>query len=296
MSEETNTVNPAPAPAPEVEAKPCCKQVQEIITCCGDKVDSFIDKLLGLVGNHPWEAWLAKFNGWVGAYLPAVIAVSGVLAFFTGLVSAIRYELPFSFVIGLFGILVGTLFSIHLTPKALSLSRSFIEKGELNAMRPELLYILKVVLGLGGIVLAIYLILQFNCDAFITALISLGVAVLAIIIFSNPAIVGIKADYPTNGVEEAITILLFPVKFLLALLTFIVGVGTVGLSVYGIVQLFSSGIEGGAYLLVAALLPFLLPIVVYFVYLCTAFLLDFYRALVSIPRKLDDVRKAIEAK
>jgi hypothetical protein len=292
MSEDTNTVNPAP----ETEAKPGCQQVQTIITCYGDKVNSLVEKLLGLVGDHPWEAWLAKFNGWVGTYLPAVIAVSGVLAFITGLVSAIRYDAPLSIVISLIGVLIGTLFSIHLTPKALALSRSFIEKGEAGAMRPELLYILKVVLGLGGIVLAIYFILQFNSEAFVAGLIALVVALLAIIVFSRPAIVGIKADYPTNGVEESITILLFPIKFVLALLTFVVGVGTVGVFVYGIVMLFSSGMEGALFLLGAALLPFILPIVVYFTYLCTAFVLDFYRALVSIPRKLDDVRKALEAK
>ena len=292
MSEDTNTVNTAP----ETEAKPGCQQVQTIITCYGEKVNSFVEKLLGLVGDHPWEAWLAKFNGWVGTYLPAVIAVSGVLAFVTGLVTAIRYDAPLSIVISLAGILIGTLFSLHLTPKALALSRSFIEKGEAGAMRPELLYINKVVLGLGGIVLAAYLILQFDSDAFVAGLISLVVALLAIIVFSRPAIVGVKADYPTNGVEEAITILLFPIKFLLALLTSVVGVGTVGVLAYGIVKLFSDGMEGALFLLVAALLPFLLPIVVYFAYLCTAFVLDFYRALVSIPRKLDDVRKAIEAK
>jgi len=292
MSEDTNTVNPAP----ETEAKPGCQQVQTIITCYGDKVNSLVEKLLGLVGDHPWEAWLAKFNGWVGTYLPAVIAVSGVLAFITGLVSAIRYDAPLSIVISLIGVLIGTLFSIHLTPKALALSRSFIEKGEAGAMRPELLYILKVVLGLGGIVLAVYFILQFNSEAFVAGLIALVVALLAIIVFSRPAIVGIKADYPTNGVEESITILLFPIKFVLALLTFVVGVGTVGVFVYGIVMLFSSGMEGALFLLGAALLPFILPIVVYFTYLCTAFVLDFYRALVSIPRKLDDVRKALEAK
>lgn len=292
MSEETT--NTATETAGASDCKSTAVPIQGMIACYNGKVDGFIEKILGIVGDHPWDAWLAKLNGWIGTFLPAVIAISGVLAFVTGLVSAIRYDLPFSFVLAIVGILVGTLFSIHLAPKALSLTRSFIEKGEADAIRPELLYINKVVLGLGGLVLAIFLVLQFNADAFIGAIVSLVVAALAIIVCSCPAIVGVKADYPTNGVEEAIAILLFPVKFLLALLTLIVGVATVALFVVGVVNLFDNGIEGATYLLVAALMPFLLPLAVYFVYLCTAFLLDFYRALVSIPRKLDDVRKALE--
>lgn len=293
MSDETT--NPAAETAETPNCKPNAAQIQSLIACYNGKVDGFIEKMLGLVGNRPWNAWLAKLNGWIGTFLPAVIAVSGALALIAGIVSAIRYELPFSFVLIIVGsVLVGTLFSIHLAPKALSLTRSFIEKGEADAIRPELLYINKVVLGLGGLVLAIFLILQFDSDAFVGAIVSLGVAVLAIIVFSCPAIVGVKADYPSNGVEEAIAILLFPIKFLLALLTLIVGIATVALFVVGVVKLFDNGLEGATYLLVAALMPFLLPLAVYFIYLCTAFLLDFYRALVSIPRKLDDVRKTLE--
>ena len=40
-----------------------------------------------------------------------------------------------------------------------------------------------------------------------------------------------------------------------------------------------------------AIIPFVVPLAVYLVYLVVVFTFDFYRAIVSIPRKLDELSK-----
>ena len=284
---EENTQTDAAATGASVEAK--------IAQGLG-KVDAIVEKVLGIVGDRPWEKWLSICNCYVSRFLPAAIALAGVLAFVIGLISAIRYDMPISSIFSCLGILVMTAFSMHLAPKALALSRSFIEKGELESMRPELIYINKVLFGLGGILAAVCLLFQFDGESLVAALVIALFAVLCIIVYSNPAIVGVKADYPQNSVEETVTLMMFPIKFVLALLTPIIGLAVVGGVVYGIVLLFDNGMSAAIELLVTALVPFLLPLAVYFIYLLLTFGFEFYRALVSVPRRLEDVRKALSGK
>lgn len=264
-----------------------CQTVNEY----SGKVDSWVEKLLDLVGDHPWEKWLKAANGLIGRFLPALIALAGVLGLATSIVTAIKFDAPFSYVVKPLWMLVPIVFSMHLAPKALSLTRSFIEKNESETMRPELIYILKVILGLGMLLLAAYLVFQFEADMFKLAIVALIVSVLTIIVFSNPSIIGVKSGYPTNGVEEAIAVLLLPVRIVLALLTLLVGCGTVGVIVYGVVLWFDNGFAAAAAFGTAVVAPLLIPLAAYLLYLVIVFTLDFYRALVSIPRKLDELKR-----
>jgi hypothetical protein len=260
------------------------------------KIDGLFATVLGFVENHPWEQWLAVANRFLDKFLPVLVAVAGVLAFATGLVTAIRYDARFSDVLSNFGILFGALFTMHLAPKALALPRSFLENREPDAMRPELLYILKVLLGLGGFVVAIGLLLKFNQEELKAGAVVAVVAAILIVAFSHPEMVGAKKGYPGNVVEETIGIVLFPVKLVISLLTLVVGVVTVVLIVQGVVQLFDSGYRGVGTLSEAALAPLAIPLAAYVLYLGVVFVLDFYRAIVSLPRKFDALHDAVESK
>lgn len=270
--------------------------IADKVAGCTGRVDACFDKALGLVENHPWETWLNAANGFIGKFLPLIVGVAGFFAFATGLITAIRYDARFSVVVSTVGLLVATLFAMNLAPKALALTRSFLEKREPDAMRPELLRILEVLLGLGGLVLAVGMLLQFTGESLVDALVLAAISLLMIIVFSHPALIGVKADYPTNVVEEWIAILLLPLKIVLSLLTLVTGIVTVVLFVTGIVQLFDNGFEAMSTLVEAALAPLVVPLGAYLLYLATVFLLDLYRAVVSLPRKLDDLCRAVESK
>lgn len=293
-SSPTSDSEPQPDPQPNDESGK--GSASDPISACADKVGTILEKCLGCIENHPWESWLEIANGYIDRFLPAVIGLAGALAFVTSFVMFIRADVPFSYVLGTFGLLVATIFSMHLAPKAMALPRSFLEKREPDAMRPELLYILKILLGAGGLIVALWLLLQFNGDALIAALVVAVVSVLLIIVLSHPGLVCTKADYPTNAVEETLSILLLPLKIVLSLLTIVVGLATVILLVAGIVTLFKSGSDASFQLLMSALAPLAVPVGAYVLYLSTVFILDLYRAVVSLPRKLDDLRKSIESK
>jgi len=56
------------------------------------------------------------------------------------------------------------------------------------------------------------------------------------------------------------------------------------------VQWFDNGMSAALTFAAVALVPFLLPLVVYLGYLVFVLVLDLYKALVSIPRKLDELK------
>ena len=287
MNEENSNVggdagNPANADA--------ATMVTEKISLYSGKVDGFVGRAIGVIGNHPWDAWLGVVNRHITKFMPAAIALAGVLACVTGLVTLIKNDAPFSWVLRALCILIPVAFSMHLAPKALALTRSFVENGEAEVIRPELMYILKVLLGLGGLLLGAYLLLNFNSDLIVSAIVAIVFAVLMIICLERPGIVGVKAGYPINCVEEVIALVMFPVRLIVALITPLTGIIAVGGIVYGVVQWFDNGLSAALTFAAAALVPFLLPLVVYLGYLVFVLTLDLYRAIVSIPRKLDELK------
>lgn len=299
---ETTTPPSNPAPKFRVVSRSAQANQTESISR-GDgpfaRIDAGLEKAMGLLDNHPWERWVAVANDFIGKWLPFVIAAAGVAGFLIGFISCIRYKAPFGTTVANLAFLALALLSMHLAPKALALPRAFLDKREPDPMRPELLYIFKALHFFGALIWGISLILMFDSDLFWAALIVLVSGALLTIVFGNPGLIGVKAAHPQNAIEEVLCILLLPIKVVLSLLTLVIGLGTVGLFVYGIVELCRSnygGIETLPLFGMAIGAPVLIPLAVYLVYLLLMFTLDFYRAIVSVPRKLDDVRKAIEGK
>ena len=288
MSEESANVGENAKPT---EGNDTSRKVTEKIDEYSGKVDALVESALGIIGNRPWDSWLATANKYISKFLPAAIALAGVLACVTGLITMIKADAPFSWVVKQFFILVPVLFAMHLAPKALALTRSFIEKGESAVIRPELMYIMKVIFGIGGILLGVYLLLNFDKDLVGVAIASIVFAVLMIICLERPGIVGVQSGYPSNCVEEVIALVLFPVRVLIALLTLLVGLAVVCGLVYGVVQWFDNGFSAAIAFCTTALAPFVVPLAVYFIYLVVVFVLDFFRAIISVPRKLDEMKK-----
>ena len=288
MSEENVNVGEN---AESTSSNDTSKKVTEKISEYSGKADALVEGALGIIGNRPWDSWLGTANKYISMFLPAVIALAGVLSCLTGLITMIKADARFSVVVKQLFILVPVLFAMHLAPKALALTRSFIEKGETAVIRPELMYIMKVIFGIGGILLGVYLLLNFDKDLVVMAIAALIFAVLMIICLARPGIVGVKPGYPVNCVEEVIALVLFPVRVLIALLTLLIGMAAVGGLVYGIVLWFDHGLFAAIAFGATAFVPFVVPLIVYFIYLVVVFTLDFYRAIVSIPRKLDEMKK-----
>ena len=267
------------------------KKVDDNINLYTGKVDNFVESVLGVIGNRSWDSWLNTANRYISKFLPLAIVLAGVLACITGLVVITKNDLPFSWAIKVLCFLIPVAFAMHLAPKALALVRSFVENGEAEAMRPELMYVLKVVLGLGGLLLGLYLLLNFDAYLMRCAIVSIVIAVLMLICLGCPSIVGLKAGYPINCVEEVITLVMFPIRVMIALITPLTGIAVLGGLVYGVVQWFDDGLVAATAFAGTAILPFLLPLAVYFAYLVVMLVLDLYKAMVSVPRKLDELKR-----
>ena len=199
MSDENANVGET---AESTENTDTSKKVTEKISEYSGKVDALVESALGFIGNRPWDSWLDTANKYISKFLPAAIALAGVLACLTCLITMLKNDAPFSYVVKTLFILVPVRFAMHLAPKALALTRSFIEKGEPAVIRPELMYIMKVICGIGGILLGVYLLLDFDKDLVVPAIVAIIFAVLMIICLERPGIVGVKPDYPVNCVEE----------------------------------------------------------------------------------------------
>ena len=253
MNEENSTVDNN---AQETMSTGTPKMVADNINLYNGKVDDFVERILAIIGNRPWDSWLNTANKYISKFLPLAIVVSGVLACTTGLVVIIKHDLPFSFAIKVLCFLIPVAFAMHLAPKALALVRSFVENGETEVMRPELMYVLKVLLGIGGLLLGLYLLLNFDSDLMRYAIVSIVIAVLMLICLGCPGIVGLKAGYPVNCVEEVITLIMFPIRVIIALITPLTGIAALGGIIYGVVQWFDSGLEAEGIYAVTAILPF----------------------------------------
>ena len=277
--------------AQEIASTGVPKTVADNINLYNGKVDSFVESILGVIGNRPWDSWLNVANRCISKFLPLAIVVAGILACATGLVVIIKNDLPFSFAIKVLCFIIPVAFAMHLAPKSLALMRSFVENGETEVMRPELMYVLKVVLGIGGLLLGLYLLLNFDSYLVRYAIASIIIAVLMLICLGCPSIVGLKAGYPVNCVEEAITLIMFPIRVIIALITPLTGIAVLGGIIYGIVQWFDDGLLAALIFAGTAILPFLFPLAVYFAYLVVMLVFDLYKALVSVPRKLDELKR-----
>ena len=293
MSEE-NTVPESQATSAENNGKSSFRQFENKVDSIQAIIGGWFKKATGLVSDWPWKEWLEVANKFIARYLPFVIVLSVVLGVVFGLIVALVNNLPIGtvFKILLGGIAVGA-FSMHLAPKAMEIPRSMVEKNEPEAVRPELMEVAKTGLGLGLFAYGIVCVFSFNSEEFVFGIVCMLIAALLAVVLGNPEAFGIKAGYPTNLTEELITIVLIPIKVVMALFSPITAIATLCVLFYGLIELITNFKMGGApvYFLFAAAIPLFLPLAFYGLYLLYMFFVDIVRAIIAVPRKIDELKK-----
>lgn len=256
------------------------------ITGIFDKMNSCIDKALGFITNHPWAHWLKVGEKYVLRYLPFAVAFLGLLAILSTIVVACRADLGFGTVLkGLLGLVVLSAFVLYLLPKTSALVTSLLENREDEAVRPQLLGVMKTM----GLIITASLLFNPASDlAFV--LVVLVVSLVLVILATNPKIMGVKAEAPKNYAEEFITLCLLPYKVFVSLFTYVIAGLVIGGVVIGLTALFESefySVEAVATFAGTLVLTVVLPLIVYFIYLVVNFFAEIVRAIVSLPKKLD---------
>lgn len=251
-----------------------------------EKVCNLVEKGAALVGDHPWEKWIKTADKAVSAFLPLTIAAVSVIAMLTGLISAVSNNLSAGdAVMFLVCPILSAFVVIQVMPKAIKLIENFYAEAAEDAVRPELLAILKVLFGFGGLVGAFYL--MFN-GAVGEGFGLLAFAIIALAVLSRPQMIGVKAEKPVSVVDEVATLVTIPLKIVASFLTLISAIAVLGGLVYGIYLACDVvGFVGAVHMWYATLVPVLLALILYVYGLFFYLTFSVIRAIVSIPRKLD---------
>lgn len=273
---------------PEMPETPAENKLLTGVEKINGSIEGLLGKLFGFIGKLQWDKWLTVANRFAVALLPAVTAIVGVIGFLLGLICYIKEDARFSDVMNQFVGLVPAVFALLVLPKALALAQSVARQDESDVLRPEFLYLLKLIGGLGCLV---YGLVTFNVPLII-------VGVLVIICTERPGIANVQPGTPHNCVEEICSILLFPVRVVIALLPLVVA----GAVVAGFVQGLKIWCQNGDFGLMFASVTLQttvgvaigIPFAVYFLYLLTVFFIVLYKAVASIPHKFDELKGEIK--
>ena len=262
------------------------------------------DLLFDFFERSNYEEQTKKVLGYMEKSTPIIIIISGIGFFIYLIVQMIKDGMPLGFGRGdITSLLRGdwvsyllgmNVFSITLTllvliitlavlaPKALRLARSTQDKNAVILIRPEYLYILKVII-------VVLNVLAFLSPPYFLGLILLPVTVILLGILCKPQLIGIRAEYPGNAVVEITALILMYYRIVMFLLSPVIVI----LSFLFLLGAMFANAPG--FYPVAMLLPVVAPVVAYFVYLFTVFLAEFVQAICCIPTKIDKVHETISA-
>lgn len=240
----------------------------------------FIISMLASKGDISDPERLVPF--WL-AMIPVVSTIVKTAMSITSMVVfMVQYAYSVNPVLAVIVSLIVVIMSAVIAPKALLLARSVVNKDSTLPIRPELLYVLKL------LIITAYLLLIFVNFRLILLL---PVVIILLSLLSQPKLVGIKADYPENAVIEIRAFLIMLLNILMFLLSPVVVIAAALCLVFAIFGERNSGLYP-----VAILAPVLFPLVLYFFYIIYTFLLDLFGAICSVPSKLDGIRETIQDK
>jgi len=308
---EASATAEASAPKTEAEAEEPKKSKDFKLPISGTIVADFVGKLLGLLRKFLCPELLEKSLSFTRHFGQYAVLLGGALGLIAAIAAAIRASDFGLFVIGIafvIALAVGQFTAIQFlnasdqiiesTPSRVS-SMAFLDCiGLLSALGA-------VGLLIGGIVGAIQgggfslLIL-----ALLLATLALGFATVAL----HPQLAAIESGSGSAG-EEAVALITFFLKGILKLVPFIFGLFAIVGSLVLLVSIFAPnsrfvfmlsialptvpvpGLSGGLSGLGIVFTATLLPIISYFMFMLASLPLELWRAILSLPAKLDALKK-----
>lgn len=256
-------------------------------------VNGFIDKGVEIAGKLPWGKWIEIGDQYASRYGIAAFYLYGILAVLCGIIGGIRSE---CFVEGLklgFISLFTAILAGYVGSKLLGNIKDLVTKNESKFANPGLMNCFTLVMALltlGCVIYGITSAIDFR--SFTIFLYFLGGAVIlafATICLLAPELICVKSGVQCTPTEELIALLTIFVKILMRLVPFIWIFGAlygVYQMVIGIHQIFTLYVFGSVMMFIA-----FLPLIAYLLYLIYNYLFDICRAILSIPAKLDELKK-----
>lgn len=244
----------------------------------------FFDALFEWLEKIPFDRFIGTYNNFIEKTIPAVIILSGICYIVTSFIreeleggSFLLFELnPISLILVMAVMVIA---SSVIAPKSLRLARSLVSDRWRMAIRPEIIFLFKI------IVITLNIVLMFVHVGFIAAT---PIFVLILLTLSHPDIIGLKVEMPKTAVEEVFALVLIVPSFLLAFLLPILWLGAFGCL---LAALFAGMSE---LYIVAILAPALAPIVIYVIYILIMFFIDLFSLVTNLLNRVEDIRKTLE--
>jgi len=250
-------------------------------------------KFWSMVGRCPWTDWLKRANGLVAKGMPFALGLVAVAACATWFVALARQNAPVSAVFKPWLTLVVMVCSAYVSRRAMALPCRTMEGCARLTIRPQMAYILKVAVTLGLIICGCSLAIDQGDRDSIIAGVSIALTGVAWgVCLEKTSLLRIKVGMPANCVEEAVALLLLPVRFLIAVLPIALAATVVVGAVYAFAVFNGDGVLIATVLAGLVTLPTAVSLVVHLYYVFSNVALELMKAEVSLPAKLDALRSA----
>lgn len=274
---------PEPQAGAQFDFKACCDKFfyyLNFLTVLFDAFFAWLEKI-------PLQGLLKACDFFVEKTIPIIIILSGI-SFLIKSAICKEFQLYAFFGIAPFWVILFVLLIIVLSsvlvPKVLQLARSLMVNRWSMSVRPEILYLLKVLCVVGFFASFYFIFLD------VKYLVYPPICLLALLTLSKPEIINIKVEVPKNAVEEVLALSLAVPSFFLAFLSPILWLVAFATFIGGMVPNYT-------FLFIGSILaPITVPILVYLLYIVVMFFIDLISILVNLLVRVEEIKKILEEK
>lgn len=261
-----------------------------------------IEKILGSIRKLLTLKLLGFFNKWLTILGNYSLLIASVLALLIGIVGAIRLE-SFMFFLTALAFSIFVLVIQYIADKFSHAGEMLIKNNPTSLSSTAFLDSLGLLAMIGGIVaLLVNLYFAIKSPSLNALLTGVGLFVFlefVALIALNPELITVDVVKETTAGEEAIGILTFFIKKIMKLVPILFGLGVIIGTVMLLVSSFNlfsnermlfapAKIEWSYSLIISS---GLLPLLSYILFVLFYLVIDIIRAILSLPRKIDNLRK-----
>lgn len=261
-----------------------------------------IEKILGSTRKLLTLKLLGFFNKWLTILGNYSLLIASVLALLIGIVGAIRLE-SFMFFLTALAFSIFVLVIQYIADKFSHAGEMLIKNNPTSLSSTAFLDSLGLLAMIGGIVaLLVNLYFAIKSPSLNALLTGVGLFVFlefVALIALNPELITVDVVKETTAGEEAIGILTFFIKKIMKLVPILFGLGVIIGTVMLLVSSFNlfsnermlfapAKIEWSYSLIISS---GLLPLLSYILFVLFYLVIDIIRAILSLPRKIDNLRK-----
>lgn len=261
-----------------------------------------IEKILGSIRKLLTLKLLGFFNKWLTILGNYSLLIASVLALLIGIVGAIRLE-SFMFFLTALAFSIFVLVIQYIADKFSHAGEMLIKNNPTSLSSTAFLDSLGLLAMIGGIVaLLVNLYFAIKSPSLNALLTGVGLFVFlefVALIALNPELITVDVVKETTAGEEAIGILTFFIKKIMKLVPILFGLGVIIGTVMLLVSSFNlfsnermlfapAKIEWSYSLIISS---GLLPLLSYILFVLFYLAIDIIRAILSLPRKIDNLRK-----